>query len=312
LPSGASTETTLAKLPIAQSTALGTNSGPLMQASVTTGSPTYTTGNINPLSLTTAGALRVDGSATTQPVSGTVTANAGTGTFSVSGTVTSNIGTTNGLALDATLTGGTLKAEPYDGTNVIGTSTHPVRTDPTGTTTQPVSGTVTANAGTGSFTVAQATAANLQATVTGTVTANAGTGTMSVNQAQVGGTAVVADPCRANTKSYVSISQTGNTQLVTGTSGKKIYICSIHVVTVTAQDVALVEGTGSTCGSGTAGVQGFGGSTAATGWNFAANGGIAYGNGGYSLGAEGTATDNLCLFNSGSGQVSGGLSYVVQ
>lgn len=48
---------------------------------VTTASPTYTTGQLNPLSLTTAGALRVDGSAVTQPVSGTVTANAGTGNF---------------------------------------------------------------------------------------------------------------------------------------------------------------------------------------------------------------------------------------
>lgn len=38
-------------------------------------------------------------------------------------------------------------------------------------TTQPISGTVTANAGTGSFTVAQGTAANLNATVTGTVAA---------------------------------------------------------------------------------------------------------------------------------------------
>lgn len=46
--------------------------------------------------------------------------------------------------------------------------------------TQPVSGTVTANAGTGSFTVAQATAANLNATVTGTVTSNVGTGTRPV------------------------------------------------------------------------------------------------------------------------------------
>jgi hypothetical protein len=61
--------------------------------------------------------------------------------------VTANAGTnlnTSALALDATLIGGTLKAEPYDGTNVIGTSAHPVKTDPTGTTTQPVSGTVTA------------------------------------------------------------------------------------------------------------------------------------------------------------------------
>jgi len=36
--------------------------------------------------------------------------------------------------------------EVTDGTNVLGTSAHPVRIDPTGTTVQPVSGTVTAAA----------------------------------------------------------------------------------------------------------------------------------------------------------------------
>ncbi len=127
-----------------------------------------------------------------------------------------------------------------------------------------------------------------------------------------GGTALVADPCQENAKSYVSINQTANTQLVAGTSSKKIYPCSIHLVTATAQNVALVEGTGTTCATGTAGVTGFGGATAATGWNLAANGGIAYGDGSAALGAEGTAADNLCLFQSSTGQVSGGLSYVVQ
>ncbi len=99
--------------------------------------------------------------------------------ITVAGTVTANIGTTGGLALDATLTGGTAKTQMYDGTNVIGTTAHPVRTDPTGTTIQPVSGTVTANAGTGNFTVVQATAANLNATVVGT-------GTFAVQAAQSG------------------------------------------------------------------------------------------------------------------------------
>lgn len=52
----------------------------------------------------------------------------------------------------------------------FGTSSDPIRTDPTGTTTQPISGTITANqggswtvAGTGNFTVVQATASNLRA-----------------------------------------------------------------------------------------------------------------------------------------------------
>ena len=64
-----------------------------------------------------------------------------------------------------------------------GTATNPIRTDPTGTTTQPVSGTVTANAGTGTLAVSgPLTDAQLRATavpVSGTVTANAGSGTFT-------------------------------------------------------------------------------------------------------------------------------------
>jgi hypothetical protein len=141
-------------------------------------------------------------------------------------------------------------------------------------------------------------------------------GQFSTGQAPVkitdGTNTLVVDPCKGQTKLYVSINQTANTQLVAGTASKKIYICSIHVVVAVATSVALVEGTGSVCATGTAGVSGLGGATAATGWNFAVNGGIVLGNGDAAVGAEGTSADNLCLFNSGSGQVSGGISYVVQ
>lgn len=57
---GAALETSLVKLTIAQSAALGSNTGAMVMGSVTTAAPTYTTGNIDPLSLTTAGSLRVD------------------------------------------------------------------------------------------------------------------------------------------------------------------------------------------------------------------------------------------------------------
>ena len=43
--------------------------GPLIQGAVTTAAPTYTTATTNPLSLTTVGNLRVDGSSVTQPIS---------------------------------------------------------------------------------------------------------------------------------------------------------------------------------------------------------------------------------------------------
>ena len=121
-----------------------------------------------------------------------------------------------------------------------------------------------------------------------------------------------ADPCLNGSRTPVSINQTTNTKLVSGVAAKKIYVCSYHWITATAQNVALVEGTGSTCATSTAGVPGFGGSSAATGDNLAANGGIALSGGGYSLGQEGTAADDLCLFQSGTGQVSGGLVYVQQ
>lgn len=94
-----------------------------------------------------------------------------------------NIGDVDVLTLPAaTNAGATAKTADFDtgaGTDTVtmfgialpasggavagGTSTNPVRTDPTGTTTQPVSGTVTANAGSGTFTVSGTVTANLAA-----------------------------------------------------------------------------------------------------------------------------------------------------
>lgn len=54
---------------VAQSSTTAAEIGPLVQGAVTTAAPTYTTATTNPLSLTVAGALRVDGSAVTQPIS---------------------------------------------------------------------------------------------------------------------------------------------------------------------------------------------------------------------------------------------------
>ncbi len=58
-------------LQVAQGSTTSGQNGDLIQGAVTTAAPTYVTGKTDPLSLTTAGALRIDGSATTQPVSGT-------------------------------------------------------------------------------------------------------------------------------------------------------------------------------------------------------------------------------------------------
>lgn len=86
---GLALDTTLAKLTVTQGAALGANTQALAGASVTTAAPSYTTGQISPLSITTAGGLRTDSSGTTQPVSGTIAATQ-SGTWNVtnvSGTV---------------------------------------------------------------------------------------------------------------------------------------------------------------------------------------------------------------------------------
>lgn len=143
-------------------------------------------------------------------------------------------------------------------------------------------------------------------------TANVGI-TLSAAAIEPALTVALPNPCQSQVPTFVAISVTANTQEITGASGKQTYICSLNLVTAAANNIAIVEGTGTTCATGAAGMKGLsGGSTAATGWNFGANGGIAFGNGGFAIGATSTAADNVCIFVSGAIQVSGGLSYVQQ
>jgi hypothetical protein len=58
---------------VAQGSTTSGEHGDLVQGAVTTAAPSYSTGQTSPLSLTTVGNLRVDGSSVTQPVSGTTT-----------------------------------------------------------------------------------------------------------------------------------------------------------------------------------------------------------------------------------------------
>lgn len=111
---------------------------------------------------------------------------------------------------------------------------------------------------------------------------------------------------------FANIEQTSGEQIITGVASRRIYICSLNLVTATAQNIAVVAGTGTVCATTTVAVPGTsGGATAATGWNLAANSGIVLGGG---LGAIAKTTvnqDNLCILQSGSGQVSGAIAYAI-
>jgi hypothetical protein len=85
---------------VAQGSTTSGEKGPLIQGAVTTGAPSYTTAQTSPISLTTAGALRTDSSAVTQPVSGTVSVNTlPAGSNTIGGVKLIDTGGTNGCGL---------------------------------------------------------------------------------------------------------------------------------------------------------------------------------------------------------------------
>lgn len=129
----ASIKTDVDNLNLAQASTTSGQKGNLTLGAVTTAAPTYTTAQSNPLSLTIAGALRVDNSANTQPVSlaaettkviGVVRNADGSGNLltSTSAALDVNIksGTTSG---SGTATGAIRVELPTNGTGVVGLNT---------------------------------------------------------------------------------------------------------------------------------------------------------------------------------------------
>src|SRR6266568_2127219 len=106
--------------------------------------------------------------------------------------------------------------------------------------------------------------------------------------------------------SRIAINQTASADILTSTN--KIYICSIDLVIAGAEQVSIIEGTGTVCATGTAAL--WGGTTAD------ATHGMPFGvNGGFSKTAERpfaqtlTAGDHLCLLKSGSTLLAGAIWY---
>jgi hypothetical protein len=118
----------------------------------------------------------------------------------------------------------------------------------------------------------------------------------------------LGDPCAINLRVEAIVNLAASGQIITGSTAKHIYICHLALVTGAAQNVALVEGTGSTCGTNTVGMAG--GNTAAAGWNLAINQAVVEGDGISWVLATATAADNVCLLSSSTGQISGVVQYV--
>jgi hypothetical protein len=141
-----------------------------------------------------SGSVSVSNFPATQPVSGTVTANAGTGTMAVSA---ASLPLPSGAATSAKQPALGIAGTPStDVLSIQGAAGMTAVKVDGSAVTQPVSGTVTANAAqSGTWTVQPGNTANTTAwkvdgsgvtqPVSGTVTANAGTGTMAVSAASL-------------------------------------------------------------------------------------------------------------------------------
>lgn len=151
------------------------------------------------------------------------------------------------------------------------------------------------------------TTATDTATIAGSAPGTAGTASSNVVTIQHPS----VDPCETvvQTSTPISITTATTTRIVAPTSAKKTYICYLFLTSAAADNIGIVEGTGGTCGSGTAGV--IGGTTAANGPNFAANGGMSLTAGGKTAVAFTAGTNvDLCLITSAATPLAGVIKWV--
>lgn len=106
----------------------------------------------------------------------------------------------------------------------------------------------------------------------------------------------------------INISTATTTLAVTGVSGRHVRICGISLLSAAADNVGIISGTGATCGTGTGAIVG---TTAATGYNFPANGGIAYGSGIGTIMRTVATGDSVCIITGAATQHSGHISYTI-
>lgn len=276
-------------------------------------------------SVSAAGAAKVDGSAVTQPVSGTVTANIGTvGTLSTAANQTSQItqetaiNTILGTQADAvcgTATGTCTMAALAKFLNTAATSATPAGTNLIGDVNLRQGGTAL-SATNGIFNNVLQGNAVLSATngsFTNILQGNAVLSQTNPSWARDsdGTRARVLHPCEANTQTYANgvITTATTTRIIAPSASNKNYVCSFFLAASAADNVAVVEGTGGTCVTGLAGV--IGGSTTTNGLNFVANGGVMMQAGGKTSIAQTAGTNvDTCLITSTTGPLVYSVNYV--
>jgi hypothetical protein len=121
----------------------------------------------------------------------------------------------------------------------------------------------------------------------------------------------IIDPCEANLQTYATgvITSATTTRIVAPSASNKTYACMFFTKASAADNVAVVEGTGGTCGTGTAAV--LGGTTTANGLVYVAGDGLLLQAGGKVAAMQTTGTNvDLCLITSTTGPLIYAIKYV--
>jgi len=120
------------------------------------------------------------------------------------------------------------------------------------------------------------------------------------------------DACSSGAKTFlpISISTATTTEITPSLAGASTnyYVCSLVLVTAAANNVALTDDDTDNCASVTSGLAG--GTTAASGFNMAANSGLTFGNGTGSIFKTNGTNRVVCLVTSAATQLSGVMSVV--
>ncbi len=329
---------------VAQGASITGAVGTLMQGSVTTGAPSYTTAQISPLSLDTAGNLRVNvvtggGSGGTSLADGaTFTIGATSETPAACTYVNGGITVTTGKSSVLSCTSAGSLHTTVDNTNAnitpgdtISTATY-AGASPTigvallwnGTTydrqksvSTGVASVGVASGGIASGAIASGAIAS-GAIASGAIASGAVASGAFASGAFAAGSfvnATAGDPCMFAGKKTASFSTgTSGTQLIAGTGSTNTYICSLAVIASAAANFSLVVGSGSSvCTSGTPLAIYGGTTTASAGMSLAANGGLTAGNGGGTIASDLAAAAqgyNVCIGINGTSTLAGTITYI--
>ena len=267
------------------------------------------------------GAVKVDGSAATQPVSQATSSNLKS---QVDPLTAASWGIGTSTQNSTSVTNGHMVLGQFNTSPATITSTNmsPIQLDSTGNLKVNV---VAGGAGGGAVTVASG--ADVAEGSIGDAAWTSGNGTTIGILKAIAGSAAASlptggnrvgytsdDACAQKAKTTLPINQNGTSsvQLIALSGSTTIYVCSLFLMTnSTGTTVALTTGTGSACVTSNAAVIGSTTANIANSINLITGAGFTHGNGGGTIG-QGAAGGELCMILGSNVFVSGVLSYVQQ